>query len=624
MQEYFGIAEAALRPARRMVGRVLRNAKVEELTGRRVARHSPRISDLGIIGDRRTAAVITRSGEICWYSPGRFDAPSFFNALIDPDAGGSWKIELPDSEPCGRNYIGDSSILETRLRCPRGELAVTDWMPAAGALFHGAICRRIEGAPADFSMIVVPGADDGKSVPFLQRAGEAQVVIDRRFRLQASHPIEIRGAALRIKVPRGDPSWALLIDNAVASPMANEEKLKDSYDATLAAWERLASWVEYDGPFKKEGGQSLRALRMLTYEPTGAVAAAVTTSLPEVVGGKRNFDYRYSWLRDSGMIIRALVRFDPKCREARHYLAYVAALLDTGYQSPLDPISAVGGERVPKQRKLRVTGYKDSRPNFSGNNAAHQLQLGSLANLVLAASEIYTICGAREHWEVVKATAEALARKWRDPGNGIWEEKQKHHYTSSLVLTACALERISHHAGEDEGKRWCAAAKEIRDFVEARCRKAGVFAATPETSKVDISVGLFTTWGYVDAEDPGMARTIETLNSQYCVGEGLYHRHLVHPEVVKKEGAFLVGTFWVAHYWAARKDREKACKLIEQGLSYGNDLGLFSEEIDSRSNEALGNIPLGLIHGSFLSVVADLAGLEAGRENAAREQAGQE
>lgn len=610
VQEYWGVADAVLRPAQQIIGRVLRGGKIEQIAGRQLANHPPKISDLGIIGDRRTAAVITSSGKICWFCPGRFDAPSLFNSLIDPDAGGSWTIELDGAEPAGRGYVGRSSVLETRLRCLRGELSITDWMPTGeGELYHGGICRSLGPAPADLSMLIVPRPDDGKSIPFLQRAADRQIVINRRFRLQASHPINIRGAKLHIKIPKGEASWAVLMDNAVASPTVNVAKLQASREAALNLWEDLASRTEYDGPFAKEAHASLRALRLLTYEPTGAIAASVTMSLPEVIGGKRNFDYRYSWLRDSGMIIRALVRFDPQCREARHYLSYVAGLLDTGYQSPLDPIAAVGGERVPKQRRLHVAGYRDGQPNPVGNKAAHQLQLGSLANLVLAASEIYTLCGGREHWEVVSATAEALCRKWRDRGNGIWEEKERRHYTSSLVLVACALEHIARHADSSESERWRAAAKQIREFVEIHCRRAGVFVATAGSSDVDISAALFPTWGFIAADDLGMTRTITQLDRQYCVGGGLYHRHLQNPEVVKEEGAFLAGTFWVAHYWIARGERDRGRDLIRQGLSYGNDLGLFSEEIDSRTGEALGNIPLGLIHGSFLSALADLEGL---------------
>lgn len=572
------------------------------------------ISNFGMIGDRRTAAIVTSSGQICWYCPGRFDAPSLFNSMIDPYAGGYWAVELEGAEPAGRIYTGNSAILETRLRCPSGELSITDWMPMGdGKLYHGTICRSFSAAPLDYSMVIMPRLDNGGSSPALERAGEQKIVIDRRFHVHASHPISLHGSALRIAVPQGECSWAALIDNAVASPIVSEQKLIVSLDSTEMAWEVLAEQTSYEGPFAAAAQDSLRILRMLTYQPTGAIAASVTTSLPEILGGKRNFDYRYSWLRDSGMILRALCRFDPQCREARQYLSYVAALLDTGYRRPLDPVSAVGGERVPNQRRLHVAGYRGGYPNLSGNKAAHQLQLGSLANFVLSANEIYTFWGGRDHWDVVKATAEALAREWRDPGNGIWEEQETRHYTSGLVLTACALERISRHANLEESARWGAEAQRVRAFVDKHCRRTGVFVAASGSTAVDISVGLFPTWGFISADDPVMEATIAELDRQYGLGNGLYHRHLQSPKLVKKEGAFLAGTFWVAHYWIARGNMERGRMLIEKGLSYANDLGLFSEEVDPETKELLGNIPLGLIHGSFLSALADLNNLGSGK-----------
>ena len=348
-------------------------------------------------------------------------------------------------------------------------------------------------------------------------------------------------------------------------------------------------------------------MRLLTYIDTGAVAAAVTTSLPEVVGGKRNYDYRYSWLRDSGITIRALVRFEPDGEHARRWLGYVAELLNTGYCPPLDVVSAVGGERVPPQSRLHVAGHRHSRPAWEGNRAARQLQLGSLANVVLAAAEMYKLCSPREHWEAVAAVADFLALYWGERGHGIWEQPKKRHYTESLVLSACALERIAEYATtETQMRRYRGAARDIRHFVERSCHtRAGAYAAVQGSDKVDISAALFPVWEYMSATDPAMDATIQELERQFGVGGGLYHRHLLNAKAVYREGAFLAGTFWVAHYWTARGDFDRGRDIIEAGLRYANDLGLFPEEIDARTGEMLGNIPMALVHGSFLAAVAD-------------------
>ncbi len=591
------------RRVRRTAGRVLRWVGLG-----RLVRSSPPIADLGVIGDRSTAAVVTRSGDVVWFCPGRFDAASLFGSLLDPDVGGAWRIELDGSRPADRRYIGPSGVLETTLGHKAGTLSVTDWMPLGEAGGPpGAICRRLSAAPAGFAMVLTPRPDNGRRTSNLCADGPAAVVIDGRHRLQASHPAEVHAGAIVVRVPSGEPSWAVLSEVSTGEA-ASAEALGAWQAATEASWSALAARCSYDGPFAEAVQSSLRALRLLTFKETGAIAAAVTTSLPEIIGGKRNFDYRYSWLRDSGMVVRALIRFEPDGAAARHYLRYVDSLLGTGYQGLLDPAAAVGAGRVPPQRMLRVAGYRDGRPNLAGNKAAKQLQLGSLAGFVLAASEVYAHCGGRDGWDAAAATADFLAAHWRDPAHGIWEEAQKRHYTSGLVFSACALERIAEHADTPaRAEGWRAAAAAMRAFVSARCRRPdGVFGARPGSKFVDMSAALFPVWDYVDADDPGMAATINELERQYGLGGGLLLRHLQNQKVTWKEGAFLAGTFWVAHYWVKRGELAKATEQIGCGLAYANDLGLFPEEIDPKSGEMLGNIPLGLVHGSFLAAVADL------------------
>lgn len=598
------------RRMRRTTGRVLRWVGLGRLVG-----SSPPIEDLGVIGDRRTAAVVTRAGDVAWFCPGRLDAASLFGALLDPDVGGAWRIELDEAHSAGRRYLGHSGVLETTLGHKAGTLSVTDWMPLGEAGGPpGAICRRLSAAPAGFAMVLTPRPDNGRRVPKLYADGPTAVIIDGHHRLQASPPAEVHAGAVVVHVPGGEPSWAVLSEVST-SEAASAEAMGAWQAATEASWRALAARCSYDGPFAEAVQSSLRALRLLTYEPTGAVAAAVTTSLPEIIGGKRNYDYRYSWLRDSGMIVRALIRFEPDGAAARHYLRYVDGLLGTGYQGLLDPVATVGGDRVPPHRKLHVAGYRDGRPNLAGNKAAKQLQLGSLAGFVLAASEVYAHCGGRDGWDAAAATADFLAAHWHDRAHGIWEEAQKRHYTSGLVFSACALERIAEHADTPaQAEGWRAAAAAMRAFVSARCRRPdGVFGARPGSKFVDMSAALFPVWDYVDADDPGMAATIGELERQYGLGGGLLHRHLQSQKVTWKEGAFLAGTFWVAHYWVKRGELAKATEQIGRGLTYANDLGLFPEEIGPKSGEMLGNIPLGLVHSSFLAAVADL---HAGEETA--------
>ncbi len=453
-----------------------------------------------------------------------------------------------------------------------------------------------------------PRPDGGRRIPELRLDGDGAAVIDGRYRLLASHPILIRGGGLRIDVPQGESAWAVLGD-ARSAAAADRAAVDGWLGETLAGWRTLAARSAYDGPFAASVHDSLRAVRLLTYDRTGAITAAITTSLPEVVGGKRNFDYRYSWLRDSGMMTRALVRLEPDHEQALHYLGFVAGLLDTGYQSPLDPVSAIGGERVPAQVKLPVAGYRGSLPAITGNKAAHQLQLGSLAQFVLAAREIYAARQERPHWAVVSATADFLVDNWQRKGSGIWEEATLRHYTSSLVSASCALDGIAPFADTpDQAARYRRAALGLRRFVSRVClSRDGIYVVRPGSGSVDISAALFPIWGYVPADDTMMANSIARLERQAGAGGGLFHRHLQNSRAQRREGAFLVGTFWLAHYRVARGDLGGARVLLEQGIGRANDLGLFAEEVDATSGALLGNLPLGLAHAGFLAAACDYA-----------------
>ncbi len=574
----------------------------------RLSSSYPKIADLGIIGDRRTAAVVTASGEIVWYCPGRFDAPSLLGGLLDPVAG-SWRIDLPGARPQQRRYIDHSTVLETTLHHAKGALTVTDWLnlPREGVP-KGALCRSLTAAPAELNLRLNPRPDYGRRIPVLRRATPNRVVIDDRFHLHASHPVMLNGAGMVVFVPKGERSWAALTDAAAATTIVNPGGLDRWREATVRGWRELAARADYrDGPWREQVHASLRALRLLAHEDTGAVAAAVTTSLPEVLGGKRNYDYRYSWLRDSGLVVRALIRFEPEGTEALRHLGFVAALKDTGYRELLDPVSAVGGERVPMQRRLGLAGYRASRPNFTGNRAAKQLQLGSIANFVLAAREIYERVQPRAHWQVVAAAADFLAANWHRKDSGIWEEARQEHFTASKAFAVCALEGTAKFADAPaQAERWRSAARDIRAFVERNCRTPeGGLAPIAGGDGADISAALFPVWGFDRPDDPAMEPTIRRLEQRYSPGNGLFHRHLESTEAMRREGAFLAGTFWIAHYWIVRGDREHGRRLIEAGLDHANDLGLFAEEIDTRSGAMLGNLPLGLIHASFLAAVAD-------------------
>jgi alpha,alpha-trehalase len=564
----------------------------------------PKIEDLAIVGDRHTAAVISKSGEVVWYCPGRFDAPSLLGGLLDPATGGMWQVDLPDAVPERRRYVGDSGVLETVLRHARE----TDWMTLPrGEVPRGMLCRSFGAAPATFRLRLLPRSDYARRIPQLIRATGTRIVIDDRFQLQASHPAHISGAAIEVRVPRGEQSWAVLSDLEASKALATADRLNFWRTATLDAWRELAERYHCDGDYGEQVKDSLRALRLLIFEETGAVAAAVTTSLPEIIGGKRNFDYRFCWLRDAGLAVRALTRFEPEGFEARRFLDFVSGICGTGYSAALDPVTAVGGERVPDQRRLKLAGYYASHPNWIGNLAGQQLQTGSLASFLLAAVDVYERLEPRLHWEVTSEVANFLVANWRRRDSGIWELRRRRQFTTSKVLAVCALEGMAKFAeNSGEAARYRTAAGEIRGYVARYCRtREGGYAAVAGEKVVDVSAALYPVFGYSSAADAAMDATIRELEACYRCGEALYHRYLENAKVSRREGAFLAGTFWVAHYWIARGELERGRRIMDAGLRHANDLGLFAEEVDAGSGRLLGNFPLALVHASFLAAVAD-------------------
>lgn len=563
---------------------------------------TPPIRDLALIGDRRTAAVLTRHGDIVWYCPERFDRPSLLASLLDPDAGGHWTVALSGAEPAHRGYREDSGILDTVLRARHGELTITDWMPMGEDVPRG-ICRRLSPAPAAVTVTLAPAPDYARAAARLTRDGAAVRIGDTQW-LHASHPLVIDGAAAHFGVPAGERAWTVLSDHPLDPP--GEADLDRWLEATAAAWRSVTSHITYHGPFETQVASSLRALRLLTYEPNGGVIAAATTSLPEVPGGTRNYDYRYVWLRDTGMIVSALVRAGSTGPDERRFLAFICgARQDEDGEPLLPPFVTLDFAPAPPETHLDLAGYAGSRPVRIGNGAGTQLQLDGFANVLLAAKLIYARHDEREHWETVRDVADFLVENWREPDYGIWEEHSRQQYTGNKVIMSCGLRYIADFADDDaQAARWRAAAEEIGRYVRDHCiNSEGAYAAVAGGEAVDVSAVLFPIWGFIDADSPEMLATIRVLERDYSADD-LYWRHLDELEA-KREGAFLAGTIWVAQYWVLRGDLERARRVLERALAYANDLGFFAEEADPGSDAMLGNFPQTFVHAAFIGAIVD-------------------
>lgn len=560
------------------------------------------IESLAMIGDRRTLAMITKEGTICWYCPGRFDKESLFASLLDEEKGGSWTIDWKNSKFANRHYEEDSAILKSIYSHGNEVNVVTDFMPAGKNSPKG-ICRMLEGSFTSCTIKIFPAPNLAQQKAELKQEQD-HIKINDAHLFYSSHPAKIVDDHIELEIDALSKGWLFLSEQPLNEAPAPEKWL----DSTRQFWKKVAQRFSYYGPYESEVAQSIRAIRMLTHEDSGGILAAGTTSLPEVVGGKRNYDYRYVWLRDAGMIVSALTRAGSDGVEERRFLKFICELerLKEKKDVLFAPMYNLDQQIIPSERTLNLKGYLSSQPVRTGNEAKKQLQLGTTANILLAAKLIYNKYDTKEHWEVISETADFLSENWHREDHGIWEESMKKHYTSSKVITACGLMFIANYTNDpQQKKRWKDAEKDIRQFVKENCLNSeGAYAAATGEEAVDISAILFPTWAYTKIDTPEIQATVKVLERDHKKGK-LYRRHLFEMDS-KKEGAFLAGSLWMAQYWVYRKELDKAREIIDEVLKYATDLGFFSEEADVEKERMMGNIPQTFVHASFIGAVIDL------------------
>lgn len=578
----------------------------------------PPLANLALIGDRRTAAVIGSDATIWWYCPRRFDDDAFLVGLLDVAKGG-WRIELAGATPAARSYLGQSAVLETRLAAGDQPFIVTDWLTMGDAEDEaGLLCRTLSRAPRDATISLTAWHNYGRE-PAAPVLADGVAVFATGMRLFASHPLRVCANTVRWTLPAGEDGWTVLADGPRETPRRAD--LARWRAATLDRWHQLAARNRYDGPYKAEIEASLRQLRLLIYQPTGAVVAAATVGLPEVIGGRRDYDYRYSWLRDTAIVVRALLRTVEPGHEGEAFLGFVAKARRRTAHRPLDAAMAVDGAPVPSESNPPLSGYRHSFPVRIGNQAGEQLQLGAFGSVLLAAASVYRVNRAQPHWDVVQEIADFLMAHWHERDSGAWENPQRRHYTASKVFAACGLEAIAPWADAARAKRYRDGAQDIRRFVMQRClRRDNAFASFAGGRGVDVTAALFPVWSFCPPDSPQMVASIQAHERDYRRG-GLFKRDDRTPQS-RDEGAFLPATFWMAQYWANRGDAERARFYIEAGLRHANDVGLFAEEVCWNTGRVLGNLPLGMTHASFINAVVDLKECEERLRRPPREARG--
>jgi GH15 family glucan-1,4-alpha-glucosidase len=581
------------------------------------------IGEYAVLGDGRTAALVSRRGSVDWLCLPRFDSAACFAALLGTSHNGRWLLTVPDATRVERTYLDDSFVLQTVYTAPHGTAIVEDAMPLADG--RADLVRRItctEGTVAvEHEWVVRFGYGD--VIPWLHRvvdpdghhavraiAGPDSLVLrgDRlphavghrhrdEFELRAGESVELVCTWVR--------SW-----DPIPSPLPVQDRLA----ATATTWSAWANGCRYDGSYRDKVVRSLLVLGLLTDSETGGIVAAATTSLPEELGGERNWDYRYCWLRDAALTIQALLEygFREEMTAWRDWLLRAVA----GDPKDLQIMYGVdGGRELPERTLDHLSGYAGSRPVRLGNAAVGQVQNDVLGE-VMCALHAARDAGLRESadsWSLQRHLIDHLVRQWREPDRGIWEVRgAPRHFTHSKIMAWAALDRavraVDEHGLDGPADRW----RSERDAIRADVLAHGwdpeqrTFVQSYGAKHTDAALLQLVQVGFLPPDDDRVTGTIAAIRRELEVAPGLLHRYL--PEqtddgLTGSEHPFLACSFWLADALSRRDELDEATAVLDVLTGLTNDVGLLAEQYDPRTGQMAGNFPQALSHLALVRAV---------------------
>ncbi|WP_328349371.1 glycoside hydrolase family 15 protein [Streptomyces sp. NBC_00445] len=566
------------------------------------------IEDYALLGDLHTAALVGRDGSIDWLCLPRFDSPACFAALLHDEEAGRWLLAPASGGPAThRRYRDDTLILESDWHTDEGEVRVVDCMPLRGDAAD--VVRVVEGLSGSVTMRMDLRLrlDYGYLVPWVRRSGPDLAATAGPDAFWLHTPVELRGEDLttiaEFTVDAGQRIPFVLTHSPSHQPRPQPVDAEKAIADTEAYWTSWMSRCRYDGNWPQEVRRSLLLLKALTYEPTGGVLAAATTSLPERIGGVRNWDYRYCWLRDAAFTLQALLGtgYIAEAEAWREWLLRAVA----GDPGKLQIMYAVDGcRRLPEHTLDWLSGYEGSAPVRIGNAAAGQLQL-DVWGAVLDTLHLARDTGLAPHdtaWDIQRALLDHLEGRWREPDNGLWEVRgQRRHFVHSKVMAWVAADRavdtVRRHRLTGPVDRWRA----LRDRIHAEVCAEGydtereTFTQFYGSRGLDAALLLLPRVGFLPWEDPRIRGTVQAVRRELCE-DGLLRRYDPGADggvdaLPGAEGAFLACTFWLADALHGIGRPGEARALFEHLLSLRSDVGLLSEEYDPRAGRHLGNTP---------------------------------
>lgn len=572
------------------------------------------IDDYALLGNTRTAALVSREGSIDWLCAPRFDSPAFFAGIVGTEEHGRWLL-TPVAAPVAsrRCYRADTLVLETEYECGEGAVTVVDAMPIQDGP-AATVARLVIGRSGRVQMRTefIPRFGYGLQPPRLSQAAGDLMAVCGPETLRLSSPILLdlrEGTAhATFTVTAGERVPLILTWVPPGHPEPPRQHAEDLVADCERAWQAWARECTYEGEWRPAVIRSLITLKALIYGPTGGMVAAATTSLPEQIGGSRNWDYRYCWLRDAALTFTVL-HDSGYPQEALAWRGWLLRAL-AGAPEQLQILYGAAGERyLPEWEAGWLPGHHGSPPVRVGNAAAGQFQLDVYGELAEAHYALVVRNGfAAGQQEVIRRVLAVLERAWREPDEGIWEIRgPRRHFTYSKVMAWAAFDRAVKLADRTGmgglHERWRA----LRDEIHAEVCRHGFdpvrnsFVQSYGSAELDASLLRLPAVGFLPATDPRIVATIAAIRDELAVGDGLLLRYSPGAQgavdgLAGGEGAFLACSFWLADALALSGQQEQARDMFERLLALRNDVGLLAEEYDPDRRRLVGNFPQALSH----------------------------
>jgi len=591
------------------------------------------LEDYALLGDTQTAALVGIDGSIDWMCAPRFDSGAFFAALLGDEMNGRWRIGAKGvARATSRRYLDGTLVLETEWRTPTGVARVTDFMPPRTT--HPDLVRLVHGIEGrvEMEMDLVIRFDYGRLVPWARRVGGDMTYVSGPDSIVLRTDQDVHGEDARTRsafvVEAGQYASFVLAWSPSNGPPIEPVHAGGALETTIEWWRAWTGRLRYEGQWRDEVRKSLMILKALTYEPTGGMVAAPTTSLPEQLGGVRNWDYRYCWLRDAAFTLWALHigGYEDEERDWRNWLLRAAA----GDPAQLQVLYGLQGEsRLTEVTLDWLDGYEGSRPVRIGNAAADQFQLDVYGETLdaLHLARQFGLDHDENAWALERHLVDFVVEHWQDVDQGLWEMRgPRRHFTHSKVMAWVGLDRavraVEKHGLDGSVDKW----RSARDAIKAEVLEKGfskernAFVQSYDTSELDASLLMIPLVHFLPATDPRMRGTVEAIMRE-LMPDGLVQRYRTEEcddGLPPGEGTFLACTFWLVDNLALQGRIEEATEIFERLLALRNDVGLLAEEWDHRHGRLVGNFPQALTHVGLVNSAYNLDRARRSRAEAMR------